>query len=284
MKKLLIVAMAVAMMLAGCGEKKEENNIQSAEKIEITTQFEDASLQEAYEYIFTQQGETKEAEEFAMSQVNMVQDNLKVVEKLGIDLTEQLEAAKTANGGQEGIDAAVEQGIPQGFIDVSLQYQASYQAISDYMEANGLFSEVDGKEYFMENYWRAKHILIQTEGMSDDEKAEAKKKAEDFLAQAKEGADFDALVAEHSEDPGSQSQPDGYVFTTGTMVQEFEDGVKNIEIGEFNLVETSYGYHVIKRLAIDETQELYDKFYSESGVEEQIKSEAVAKFIEEQAK
>ncbi len=267
MKKLLIVAVAAAMMLAGCGEK-----------------FEDANLQEAYEYIFTQNGKTKEAKEFAMSQVNMVKDNLKAVEKLGIDFTEQLEAAKAASGGQEGIDAAVARGIPQGFIDISLKYQASYQAITDYMEANGLFSEVDEKEYFMENYWRAKHILIQTEGMSDSEKAEAKKKAEDLLAQAKEGADFDALVAEHSEDPGSKAQPDGYVFTTGEMFQEFEDGVKNIEIGEFNLVKTIKGYHVIKRLAIDETPELYDQFYAESGVENQIRSEAITNFIKEQVK
>ena len=69
---------------------------------------------------------------------------------------------------------------------------------------------------------------------------------------AQEGANFDELVKEHSQDPGSATSPDGYVFTDGQMVPEFENGTKSIKPGEFTLVKSDFGYHVIQRLALDE--------------------------------
>lgn len=91
-----------------------------------------------------------------------------------------------------------------------------------------------------------KHILIQ--GSTDEEKAEAKKKAEEVLAKAKNGEDFDKLIAEYNEDPGATDE--GYTFANdGTMVQEFADASFALSIDEISdLVETDYGYHIIKRL------------------------------------
>ena len=151
------------------------------------------------------------------------------------------------------------------------------------MEDNKLFDEVDKEAYFNENYWRAKHVLVGTESTTEEEKKESYALAQDILKRAEAGEDFDALVAEYSEDPGSHSQPDGYVFTTGEMVIEFEEGTKNTEIGKFTLVETSYGYHVIKRLALDETPELYEEFYSskEADIEGVARQAALKKFITE---
>lgn len=125
-------------------------------------------------------------------------------------------------------------------------------------------TEDEQKEYFNNHreelegqYMRAKHVLFLTqdsqtkEKLSDDKIAEQKKKAEEILARAKKGEDFDALVEEYSEDPGSKSNPDGYVFTTGEMVQEFEDCVRSLKAGEIGFAETDYGYHIIKRLELN---------------------------------
>lgn len=118
------------------------------------------------------------------------------------------------------------------------------------------------KAYFAENYYRAKHILISTEGDISDE--EAQTKANDLLAQAENGADFDTLIAENSEDPGSSSNPDGYIFTDGDMVTEFEDCVKELGEGEFNVCKSSYGYHVIQRLPFSQNEAKFNEWFEQN--------------------
>ena len=123
------------------------------------------------------------------------------------------------------------------------------------------------KKFFDEDIVRVKHILIMTvdpstgAALSEEQLAEAKKKAEDILAKAKDGEDFDSLVAEYSEDPGSQSQPDGYYLgkgfalgSNGGMVEPFETASLALKVDEISdIVETSYGYHIIKRYANDDS-------------------------------
>ncbi len=117
------------------------------------------------------------------------------------------------------------------------------------------------QEYFKNNYWRAKHLLLMTQDKTADEQAEVKKKIDQLYTQVKNGADFDALINEYNEDPGVKTNPDGYVFTYNEMVSEFQDGVTKIDIGEYNLVKTSYGYHIVQRLALDETEEKFKEFF-----------------------
>lgn len=111
----------------------------------------------------------------------------------------------------------------------------------------------------------AKHILITTvdtttmEALSDEEIAEKHQRAEDLLAQLQAETDpaaqealFDTLCAEYTEDTGYEYYPDGYVFVEGQMVTEFEDAVKAMEVGQLSdLVESSYGYHIIMRTAVE---------------------------------
>ena len=93
---------------------------------------------------------------------------------------------------------------------------------------------------------QAQHILI-----SKDESGEGLKKAESLLREAKkEGTDFTALMLENSEDPGSQSTPEGYIFKEGQMVESFYKGALNLKVGEISeIVESEYGYHIIKKIA-----------------------------------
>jgi len=95
---------------------------------------------------------------------------------------------------------------------------------------------------------RAKHILILTEdpqtgeALSKKEQANAKKQIEDIAKKLKNGEDFDALMNEYCQDPGIIQNPDGYVFTAGEMVPEFEEAAFALKEGEISgIVETSYG-------------------------------------------
>ena len=146
------------------------------------------------------------------------------------------------------------------------------------------FSDEEIKDYFDKNYYRAKHILISTMDTAtqteydDAKQEEQKKKADELLNRAKSGEDFDALVAEFSEDPGSKSQPDGYYFTENEMVAEFEATTKALGMNEIEICKTMYGYHIIKRLPLDEDMDLYNE--NLENVTEKIKSILPQKYME----
>ena len=84
--------------------------------------------------------------------------------------------------------------------------------------------------------------------MADDGVEAARERAEELLARALAGEDFDVLISLYGEDPGMWSNPGGYSFTTGVMVPEFEEATRNLEVGEISeLVQTSHGFHIIMR-------------------------------------
>src|ERR1700723_1857323 len=95
----------------------------------------------------------------------------------------------------------------------------------------------------------ARHILISVpSGASDKEKAAAKAKAEDVLKQAQaKGADFVKLAAKYSDDTSNKLQGgDLGTFSRGQMVKPFEDAVFAMKPGQIAIVETHFGFHIVK--------------------------------------
>lgn len=84
--------------------------------------------------------------------------------------------------------------------------------------------------------------------------AEKKAKAEEVLSRAKAGEDFAKLANEFSEDPGNKppgGEAQGGLYKDvpkGQMVPAFEQAALALEPGQIseNLVETPFGYHIIK--------------------------------------
>lgn len=101
---------------------------------------------------------------------------------------------------------------------------------------------------------KASHILIAYAGSqaatpnTTRTKEEAKAKAEELLAQAKvAGADFAQLARENSEEPGAvYSAGDLGFFSKGAMVKPFEEFAFNNAVGTIGIVETDFGFHVVK--------------------------------------
>jgi len=77
---------------------------------------------------------------------------------------------------------------------------------------------------------------------------QAKDKAEEALRLLKaEEKTFEELAAEYSEDVTASSGGDLGFFSRGEMVSEFETAAFALETGEVSaVVETQYGYHIIK--------------------------------------
>lgn len=94
----------------------------------------------------------------------------------------------------------------------------------------------------------ASHILIGASA-SPEAKAEAKKKAEQVLAEVKKNpAKFAELAKKYSQDPGSAEKGgDLGTFGRGSMVKPFEDAAFSMKPGEVSgLVQSDFGYHIIK--------------------------------------
>ncbi len=100
-----------------------------------------------------------------------------------------------------------------------------------------------------------RHILVKTEkDASAADKAKAKAKAEDLLAQLKKGGDFAALAKANSDDPGSKDNGgDLNWIQKGQTVPTFEQAAWALKKNELSpVVESPFGYHIIQLLDVQE--------------------------------
>ena len=99
----------------------------------------------------------------------------------------------------------------------------------------------------------ASHILITHEDAqrttSKRDRKEARKLAEQILKDLKSGKDFAELARQHSDGPSRPKGGDLGRFTRGQMVPEFDKAVFKLKQGTVSdIVETQFGYHIIKRM------------------------------------
>jgi peptidyl-prolyl cis-trans isomerase D len=100
---------------------------------------------------------------------------------------------------------------------------------------------------------RASHILIAYEGATRSPsgtsltKEEAKRKANRVFRLARRtSSNFEALARENSDGPTKNRGGDLGFFQEGGMAEEFFNFVNKNRIGKVGLVETEFGFHIIK--------------------------------------
>ena len=228
---------------------------------------------------------------------HLVLENL--ANKYGVTLTEGQESAM-ADSDQSYIDQyGSEEAFEEEIAKLGMRretydrvarsnylYQNLYQLYNT--EGSALYASDEDLAVYAadQNYITADHILLSTkdlttgEALTDEQKAEKKALAEEIKQKldACEG-DIDELTAlfheladQYSEDPGRETYPTGYTFTTGSMVQEFEDAAYALSEGEVSeVVESSFGYHILLRLPLDK-----------SAAADEVREEYFTNFIAEQ--
>ncbi len=104
------------------------------------------------------------------------------------------------------------------------------EQISEYYEENK-------EDFFEPERRKIRHILV-----------EDKEEAQELLNQINDGmVDFEKLARDKSICPSSEEGGDLGYISRGQMVEEFETAAFSLQIGEMsNIVETEYGYHIIK--------------------------------------
>jgi peptidyl-prolyl cis-trans isomerase D len=112
------------------------------------------------------------------------------------------------------------------------------------------YFEQNAGRYTVPEERRASHILIKADKSAPAaERAKAKAKAEELLAEVKKNpASFADVARKNSQDPGSAEKGgDLDWFARGAMVKPFEDAAFSLKQGEIsNVVESDFGYHIIQ--------------------------------------
>ena len=143
-------------------------------------------------------------------------------------------------------------------------------------------------EFKQEESIQASHILVSTQGITDEaELAKKKADAEALLAQAKEkkGENFAELATAHSDCPSKAQGGDLGTFSRGQMVPEFEKAAFSQEVGAVgDMVQTQFGYHIIKVTDKKEAKQMAFADVKEElgeGLFEERKSEKMQAYLEE---
>lgn len=142
------------------------------------------------------------------------------------------------------------------------------------------FYDDNPKAFIKPEQIKASHILIKVDSQAEEsKKTEARKKIEDIQDKIKKGGDFAALAKESSQCPSSAGGGDLGFFGRGQMAKPFEDAAFALAPGEVSsIVETSFGYHIIKltdkkpgeTIAYKDAKEKIQQYLKQMKLQEQL--------------
>ena len=198
---------------------------------------------------------------------NRIRDNLDKLKELRIEyndvskLTDTIQGLKTT----KNISEFVEQYSEVPFDSV---YRAKGTLASDYadilfdLKKDDVFGPyVDGEQFKISKLIdrknggsiRASHILVSFKGASSASpqitrtKVEAQKIANKYYREARRNPDeFAELAIQYSDGPSSSMGGDLGFFQEGTMTEKFFKFCNNSRVGRIGIVETEFGFHIIK--------------------------------------
>ena len=270
-KSLAALALTAALLLTGCGqtEEKQEPAAVTIDGVTFT--------QAEYEgmYLYAKNMMDMQLSMYGIDAASFWGSPEKYNEQIALSAKQQLTLQAVLENGMkeakleldvEALDANLAQQEQQfgsaeeldevlGKLHVSReQYRRMVSTDIMYQQLSEHIGESDAeaiRSFFDQEYLRCKHVLVADEEGDPEKEALAKEIAE----KARNGADFDELVKEYGEDPGMASNPNGYTFTEGEMVEPFYEGAKALELnGISDPVQSGFGWHVIQRLPLGDEE------------------------------
>lgn len=193
-------------------------------------------------------------EEFVRRHVIMGEANRQNVEPEPMMVDQQLQAVKGQFPDEATYQAALsEQSMTEdslrALIREEMRQQLVFESIAE-AAAQPSESEIESYRRRQAEEVRAQHILfLARQGVDPGERTDIRSRAEAVLDSARTGADFAELARRHSDDGTSEQGGDLGYFSRGQMVPEFERAAFALsDSGDVtrNLVETQYGYHIIR--------------------------------------
>ena len=261
MKKIIKVtasALAVCLFVTGCGnnaELKDNNTVVKTDEGKITADALYEELRDKYGIALL----------VDMIDRQLFDEKYKTDDEEEETINAQIEQMKSQyNNDEEAFNAAITQYLGVENEDelrelLSLEYKRNL-AIEDYVKDSITDDEI--QKYYDDEVIgdiKVRHILIKpetTDDMSTEEQTEAEEKAkkevEDLIKKLDDGADFEKLAKENSDDTGSAS--DGglidYFNKDDNMDEAFLNASIDLEEGKYTEepVKSSFGYHIILKV------------------------------------
>ncbi len=174
------------------------------------------------------------------------------------DVRISLQRLKEGFGGQEAYEQALEKtGMTESGLTNRIARGLAIKSLVDAeIEKEAAVTDADVKQYFdahpdefvQPEQVKASHILVKvTPDATEEDRNAARKKLADLKKRLQAGEAFEALATEHSDCPSKNAGGDLGYFGRGKMVKPFEDAAFGLKPGETSdIVETSFGYHLIK--------------------------------------
>jgi foldase protein PrsA len=202
----------------------------------------------------------EEAKKFKIQIAKAKENKISLTDEEKTQTTEQIETNFTT---QSGSLEDAEKDIKENYnvtLDELKDIALDYYLINKFVETEISEIEVDDAT-LEEEYEKDKdaydsvtiqHILFSTVSEDDTELTEddikkKKEEADKVLKMVKDGESFKELATEYSEDPGSKDNSGEYTISkNGQMVEEFETWAFEAKEDDVGLIETDYGYHIMK--------------------------------------
>lgn len=257
--KLTLSAFAICLLITGCGDNnatlKNNHTIVKTDEGSIKTDTLYEELRDKYGISIL----------VDMIDHQLLDEKYKTDELEEETINSQIEQMKSQyNNDEETFNAAIRQYLGVEDEDelrdlLSLEYKRNL-AIEDYVKDSITDDEI--QKYYDDEVigdMKVRHILISpetTDDMTTEEKEkaeeEALKKAEDLIKELDDGADFEKLAKENSDDTGSAE--DGglidYFNKDDNMDEAFLNASIDLEEGKYTKepIKSSYGYHIILKV------------------------------------
>lgn len=193
------------------------------------------------------------------------------------DVQEQRDQIVQQVGGEEAFQQLLEQNqLTEQQVTEQLRNRALQEAVGQALASEREVTDEELQTAYEQQIEggnpRASHILVDTE-----------EKAEKIMQRLEEGADFNELAREESQDPTAERNGGGLgEISRGQTVPAFEEALFNAEPGELvGPVETEFGFHVIKRNEPPSLEQVEDQLREQ--VREEQARVAVQEFLLERA-